>query len=43
MTPDVLEIIKHWLFGQSDIIMYQTPVINKVYVLLGIYYTWRLG
>ena len=39
MTIDVLEIVKHWLFGQSVVIMYQMYVINKVYVLVGIYYT----
>ena len=27
--PDVLKIVKHWLFGQSVVIMYQTHVINK--------------
>ena len=43
MTPDVLQIVKHWLFGQSVVIMYQMSVINKVYILVGIYYTWRLG
>ena len=43
MTPGVLEIIKHWLFDQSVVIMYQTHVLNKVYVLVGIYYTLHLG
>ena len=33
MTPNVLEIVKHQLFGQSVIVIYQMPVINKVYVL----------
>ena len=41
MTPKVLKIVKHWLFGQSVVIMYQTPVIDKR--LGSTFYTWRLG
>ena len=43
MIPDALEIVKHWLYGQIVVIIYQTLVINKVYVLVGSYYTWHLG
>ena len=41
MIQDVLEMVKHWLFGQSIVILYETPVINKVYVLVCIYFAWR--
>ena len=33
-------MVKHWLFSQSIVIMYETLVINKVYVLVCIYFIW---
>ena len=42
MTPDVLEIVKHWLFGQSVVIMYQTAVINKRFDRYLLYLVFRL-
>ena len=34
-------MVKPWLFGQSIVIVYKTPVINKVYVLVCIYFAWH--
>ena len=34
MIQGVLKMDKPWLFGQSIVIMYETSLINKVYVLI---------
>ena len=34
-------MVKHWLFGQNIVIMYKTSIINKIYVLVCIYFVWR--
>ena len=41
MIQDVLKMVKPWIFGQRIVIMYETPVVNKVYVLVCIYFSWR--
>ena len=41
VIQDILEIVNYWLFGQSIVIMYETHVINKVYILVCIYFSWR--
>ena len=42
VIQDVLGIVKSWLFDESILIMYKKFVINKVYVLVCIYFTWCL-
>ena len=41
MIQGLFKMVKHWLFGQSIVIKYEIYVINKVYVLVCIYFAWR--
>ena len=41
MIQAILKMVKHWLFGQSIEIMYETSIINKIYILVCIYFVWR--